>query len=447
MENGAIARVLNEIADLLEIKGDNPFKIRAYRTGPTRWPAQRSRLADLPEADLLALPGIGRDLARRVRELVETGDTPFHRQLLAEFPRPSSTCCGCRASVRRPSGCSTRSSASARWTTSRRPPATGGSPAIRGMGAKKQALILKAIEERRRFGRAPPAARHARHGRRVRRAPPRARPRGRFRARWQPAPRLRDLRRHRHPRRRRHARGDGRVHLLPAGGPRARPRRDEEQRAAAGRRAGRPAPGAAGESRRLHAVLHRLEGPQHRAARSGDPPRLQAERVRALRERRAPGGRRHRGVHLRGARARVDSARTPRAPRRARGRCGRRAPAARSSAPTSAATSTCTPRRPTAATTSRPWRSRRGRPGSSTSPSPITARRSPWPTASTSDAPSRTRSASATSAGVSRASRCSPASSATSAPTGRSTSPTTASPRSTTSWRPCTPRSGRRRRR
>ena len=33
LDNGAIARVLAEIADLLELKGDNPFKIRAYRNG------------------------------------------------------------------------------------------------------------------------------------------------------------------------------------------------------------------------------------------------------------------------------------------------------------------------------------------------------------------------------------------------------------------------------
>ena len=75
------------------------------------------------------------------------------------------------------------------------------------------------------------------------------------------------------------------------------------------------------ERRRRAAVLHRLEGAQHRAARPRHPARLQAERVRPVsRRRRHARGRRDRGEHLRGAGPGVRSAGAAREPRRDRGR-------------------------------------------------------------------------------------------------------------------------------
>lgn len=85
MENVAIARVLAEIGDLLEIRGDNPFKVRAYRNASQVVRDCGERVASLSAADLRGLPGIGKDIATRVTELIETGST-FHRELAAEFP-------------------------------------------------------------------------------------------------------------------------------------------------------------------------------------------------------------------------------------------------------------------------------------------------------------------------------------------------------------------------
>ncbi len=141
------------------------------------------------------------------------------------------------------------------------------------MGAKKEALILKALEERARFDRPPADGRSARDGRGAGRRAARARARRRHLPGRQPAPRLRDLRRPRHPRGRRSAVADGRVHGLQARRARPRARRDQVERAALGRLPGRPAARAAREPRRRAAVLHRLEGAQHRAARSRDPAR------------------------------------------------------------------------------------------------------------------------------------------------------------------------------
>src|ERR1044071_10308441 len=86
MDNSAIARILREIADLLEIKDENPFKIRAYRNGADIASNHPHDLSRLDETGLREIPGIGKDLAARIREIAETGDAPYHRELLAEFP-------------------------------------------------------------------------------------------------------------------------------------------------------------------------------------------------------------------------------------------------------------------------------------------------------------------------------------------------------------------------
>ena len=84
-----IARILREIADLLEIKSDNPFKIRAYRNGADIAANHPHRLASLDEAGLREIPGIGKDLAARILEIGQTGDAAFHREPSPSSRRPS----------------------------------------------------------------------------------------------------------------------------------------------------------------------------------------------------------------------------------------------------------------------------------------------------------------------------------------------------------------------
>jgi DNA polymerase (family 10) len=89
MENIDYARVFEEIADLLEIQGANPFRIRAYRNGArtieTLSQPLESLLAD-EEAQLEDLPGIGKDLAGKIRELYETGELGSLTKLRGEVP-------------------------------------------------------------------------------------------------------------------------------------------------------------------------------------------------------------------------------------------------------------------------------------------------------------------------------------------------------------------------
>jgi DNA polymerase (family 10) len=86
MKNPKIAKVLNEIADLLELKGENPFRIRAYRRAALNVEASPKDLSALEEAEITAIPGIGKDLAGKIREFSETGRIDLHEQLKKEIP-------------------------------------------------------------------------------------------------------------------------------------------------------------------------------------------------------------------------------------------------------------------------------------------------------------------------------------------------------------------------
>jgi len=89
MTNAEIARALAELADLLEIQGANPFRIRAYRNairtiqGLTR---PLSAIVDAGEA-LTDLPGVGKDMASHIGELLETGRLSLMDEVTAEVPR------------------------------------------------------------------------------------------------------------------------------------------------------------------------------------------------------------------------------------------------------------------------------------------------------------------------------------------------------------------------
>jgi len=89
MTNQDLARALDELADLLEIQGANPFRIRAYRNAiRTIQGLTRPLAAAVAEGeDLTELPGIGKDMASHIRELVETGELALLAEVTAEVPR------------------------------------------------------------------------------------------------------------------------------------------------------------------------------------------------------------------------------------------------------------------------------------------------------------------------------------------------------------------------
>ncbi len=83
----AVARSLREIGLLLEVKGENPFKVRAYETGARALEDAEEELpALLDSGRLRELRGIGDALAKKVEELHRTGPTPLLDRLREELP-------------------------------------------------------------------------------------------------------------------------------------------------------------------------------------------------------------------------------------------------------------------------------------------------------------------------------------------------------------------------
>lgn len=150
LDNRAIARVLLEIAMLLELKGENPFKIRAYRNGADVLANTAEAAAALDEAGLRAWPGIGKDLSVRIREIATTGDCGVRQDLLKEFPasllevmRLQGVGPKTVAMLYRGLGIKSLDDLAAAAKSGR-------IRGLKGMGAKKEELILRAIEERQR---------------------------------------------------------------------------------------------------------------------------------------------------------------------------------------------------------------------------------------------------------------------------------------------------------
>ena len=88
--NDQIADVLDQIADLLEFEGANPFRIRAYRGGSrvVRELAESvAGIVDATDRKLTDLPGIGKDLAEKIETLLTTGGLPFLEELLERIPK------------------------------------------------------------------------------------------------------------------------------------------------------------------------------------------------------------------------------------------------------------------------------------------------------------------------------------------------------------------------
>lgn len=88
VQNADIARIFDEMASLLEIGDANPFRVRAYRTGAETIQGLGPELAELVAQgeDLTRLPGIGKDLAEKIREIVQSGRSTALEDLHRDLP-------------------------------------------------------------------------------------------------------------------------------------------------------------------------------------------------------------------------------------------------------------------------------------------------------------------------------------------------------------------------
>ncbi|MEJ2033815.1 MAG: helix-hairpin-helix domain-containing protein, partial [Deltaproteobacteria bacterium] len=86
--NSDIVEIFNRMADLLEISGQNPFRVRAYRNAAWTIAALPHNVAEMVarEEDLTELSGIGKDLAGKIAEIVRTGTLPDLAALEGQTP-------------------------------------------------------------------------------------------------------------------------------------------------------------------------------------------------------------------------------------------------------------------------------------------------------------------------------------------------------------------------
>ena len=87
MKNKEVANIFNKVAALLEIKGDNPYRIRAYQKAAQTIEALTADVEELAkQGKLEKLPGIGPDLASKIKEILKTGTLPLYEELKKDVP-------------------------------------------------------------------------------------------------------------------------------------------------------------------------------------------------------------------------------------------------------------------------------------------------------------------------------------------------------------------------
>jgi DNA polymerase (family 10) len=148
MDNQEIAKVFDEVADLLEITGENFFRVRAYRNAARTLGDFPQPLGEMSTEELGELPGIGKDLAEKIVELAAGQEIDIHRDLLKKVPHGL-------LDLRRIHGLGPKrikllhEELGVRDLPSLERAASAGAIAkIRGLGAKLQEQVLKALKER-----------------------------------------------------------------------------------------------------------------------------------------------------------------------------------------------------------------------------------------------------------------------------------------------------------
>ena len=149
LDNLAVARILNEIGDLLELKGENTFKIRAYRNAADIVAGNAEPVAGLDLEGLRQWPGIGKDLSARIIEICQSGTCLLYQELVAHFPSTL-------LDLLRLQGVGPKTVALlyselriASLEDLEAAARSGRLRELKGMGARKEQLLLRSLEERK----------------------------------------------------------------------------------------------------------------------------------------------------------------------------------------------------------------------------------------------------------------------------------------------------------
>ncbi len=89
MENRELARLLAQTADLMEIAGEDPFRIRSYRNAATSiesWPERVEDILADPSRKVTEIPAVGKGIAEALTQLAARGSFDRRDQMLAKYP-------------------------------------------------------------------------------------------------------------------------------------------------------------------------------------------------------------------------------------------------------------------------------------------------------------------------------------------------------------------------
>src|SRR5579863_8878060 len=89
MENREVARLLSETADLMEIAGEDGFRIRSYRNAAAAiesYPENIVAMVGKPDVKITDVPGIGKGIAGAIEELAARGSFGRRDEMLAKYP-------------------------------------------------------------------------------------------------------------------------------------------------------------------------------------------------------------------------------------------------------------------------------------------------------------------------------------------------------------------------
>lgn len=88
-DNAEVARVLQQIADILEFKNENPFKLRSYQMAAETIGSMGTPIAEIAGGgadELQKIPGIGKTISAQILEIVQTGKSQYFEELTADVP-------------------------------------------------------------------------------------------------------------------------------------------------------------------------------------------------------------------------------------------------------------------------------------------------------------------------------------------------------------------------
>lgn len=90
MDNAEVARVLQQIADMLEFQNENPFKFRSYQMAAETIGSMGTPITDITArggaGELQKIPGIGKTISSQIIEIIETGRSPYFGELTRTVP-------------------------------------------------------------------------------------------------------------------------------------------------------------------------------------------------------------------------------------------------------------------------------------------------------------------------------------------------------------------------